>query len=119
MSARKVQMCLQTSEGPPFGVGLAIWGGSSTWGTPYVLVREITCIRPPSNKKLFHVYRPGGSKRADWNFFFSSLKKLFFFTFPPVHSSLKKIEIRGGSGNPNLLTGSFCPHPAHRKQFFT
>ena len=26
--------------------------------------------RPPLNKKLFPVYRPGGSKRADWNFLF-------------------------------------------------
>ena len=27
-------------------------------------------VRPPLNKKLFPVNWPGGSKRADWNFFF-------------------------------------------------
>ena len=36
---------------------------------------------PPLNKKLFPVYRPGRSKRADWNFFFHLLKN-FFLLFP-------------------------------------
>ena len=27
-------------------------------------------IRPLLNKKVFPVYRPGGLKRADWDFFF-------------------------------------------------
>ena len=35
-------------------------------------------LRPPLNKKVFAVYRPGELKRADWNFFFS-----YFFTLPP------------------------------------
>ena len=51
-------------------------------------------LMPPLNKKLFPVYRPGGSKRADWNFFFHLFKKKKMFTPPPVHSSLKKNEIR-------------------------
>ena len=34
------------------------------------------------NKKLFPVYRPGGSKRADWNFFFH-LFNFYFFYFSP------------------------------------
>ena len=41
------------------------------------------------------MYRPGGSKRADWNFFFHLFNfYLFILYFPPVHSSLKEIEIR-------------------------
>ena len=52
------------------------------------MLTEVGSIRPPLNKKLFPVYRPGGSKKADWNFFFIFSKKLFFVTFPPVHSSL-------------------------------
>ena len=42
-------------------------------------------IRPPLNKKLFPVHRPGGLKRADWNFFY------FFHIFKKKtkkHSSL-------------------------------
>ena len=35
-----------------------------------------------------------GLKRANWNFSFHLFKKNFFFTFPPVHSCLKEIEIR-------------------------
>ena len=36
-------------------------------------------VRPPLNKKLFPVYRPGGSKRANWNLFFHLFKEFFFF----------------------------------------
>ena len=38
-------------------------------------------FRPSSNKKLFPVHRPGGLKRADWNFFFF-LFSFFFLLFP-------------------------------------
>ena len=44
-------------------------------------------VRPPLNEKSFPVHRPGGLKRAYWNFFFS-FKKTFFFNFSPAHSSL-------------------------------
>ena len=32
-------------------------------------------VRPPLNKKLFHVHRLGGLKRADWDFFFMIFEK--------------------------------------------
>ena len=37
-------------------------------------------VRPPLNKKSFSVHRPGGLKRADWNFF-SSYFQFFFKLF--------------------------------------
>ena len=55
--------------------------------------KVLFALRPPLNKKVFPVYRPGGSKRADWNFFFHLSKKIYFFYFPPVHSSLKKMKL--------------------------
>ena len=47
---------------------------------------------PPLNKKLFPVHRPGGLKRADWDFFFMIkffmiFEKSFFFSICLVHSS--------------------------------
>ena len=33
-------------------------------------VKACRVVRPPLNKKLFPVHRPGGLKRSDWNFFF-------------------------------------------------
>ena len=47
-------------------------------------------MRRPVNKKVFPVYRPGGSKRADWNFFFHLFKKSFFFLLPPLYILVKK-----------------------------
>ena len=55
---------------------------------PPTKARNAEQLRPPLNKKLFPVHRPGGLKRAYWNLFFHIFKKDFFFTFPPVHSSL-------------------------------
>ena len=76
-------------------------------------------VRPPLNKKLFPVYRTGGSKRADWNFFFHLF--IFFNTFLPVHSSLKKNEIRKKKKkkkNPDLSTGSFFSPPGPQETIF-
>ena len=74
-------------------------------------------MRPPLNEKLFPVNRQGGSKRADWNFFFLFKKKKIVFTFPPVHSSLEKNEIRK-KRNPHLLTGRFLPNWPAGNDFF-
>ena len=35
--------------------------------------------RPPLDKKVFPVHRPGGLKRDDWDFFFMIFEKSFFF----------------------------------------
>ena len=37
-------------------------------------------LKPPSNKKLFPVQRPGGLKRADLDFFFMIFEKSVFFS---------------------------------------
>ena len=54
-------------------------------------------MRPSSNKKSFPVHRPGGLKRAYWNFFFHLFKQFFFLLPPPppppVHSSLTKLKL--------------------------
>ena len=42
-------------------------------------------VRPSLKEKLFPVYRPGGSKRADWNLFFPLFKKLFLFLLFPLY----------------------------------
>ena len=52
--------------------------------TRFVFVSFFKQVRPPLNKKLFPVHRPGGLKRA---FLFHVIKKNFFL-LPPVHSSL-------------------------------
>ena len=73
-------------------------------------------IRPPLNQNLFSVYRPGGSKRADWNFSYHIF--LFFFLLFPMYILVygkMKLEKK----NPDLPTGRFFAHPAHRKQYFT
>ena len=46
-------------------------------------------VRPPLNKKLFPVHRPGGVKR-ELELIFLYLKKKNFFVYfpPPVHSSV-------------------------------
>ena len=50
----------------------------------------LVLIRPSSNRISFPVHRPGGLKRAYWNFFFPVFKVFFFFfTSPP-----------GGAGTP-------------------
>ena len=55
-------------------------GESSLQGKRHNIV-----IMPPLNKKLIPVYRPGGSKRADWNSFFHLFNNFFFFTPPPLY----------------------------------
>ena len=47
----------------------------------------LTLMRPLLDKKLFPVHRPGGLKRAGWDFYFFQFKKkeipiflIFFFT---------------------------------------
>ena len=39
----------------------------------------VLSVRPPLNKKMFPVHRPGGLKRANWDFFFMIFEKTFFF----------------------------------------
>ena len=65
--------------------------------------------RPPLNTKLFPVHRPGGLKRADWNFFFFIFKKKKIFYFPPVRSSFKKKEIRKGKKIPTSRPPQIIP----------
>ena len=50
-------------------------------------------VRPPLNKKLFPVHRPGGLKMADWNSFFY-IYIYIFFTPPPLYNVVYKNEIR-------------------------
>ena len=72
--------------------------GSSPW------LPTRLAIRPSSNKKSFPVHRPGGLKRAYWNFFFPILKKiLIFLLFHPVHSSLLKMKLGKNSRPPDWL----------------
>ena len=44
----------------------------------YAFNREPLCLRPPLNKKVFPVHRPGGLKRADWDSFSLIFEKSFF-----------------------------------------
>ena len=50
---------------------------------PLIIQDYLLSVRPPLNKKLFPVHRPGGLKRAYRNFFFHIFKKKIFFYFPP------------------------------------
>ena len=81
------------------------------WPCYYTNCDCIAAVRPPLNKKLFPVYRPGGSKRADWNFFFSifSFSFFFFFLVFPLYILvyLKKNKLR--KKNSDLPTGFFLP----------
>ena len=79
----------------------------------------MTIIGPSSNKKSFPVHRPGGLKRAYCNFFFHLIKNFFFFfTSPPVHSSLKKIEIRGGGEKSRPPDCQFFSPPGPQETIF-
>ena len=98
------------------------WGGgvltdcrnNYIWGL-LIYINIDMSVRPPLNKKWFPVYRPGGSKRADWNFFFIfSIFFFFFFTFPPVHSSLTKLKIGRKKKIPTSRLAYFSP-----TRFFT
>ena len=64
--------------------------------SPALTERPIRPVKPPLNKKLFPVYRPGGSKRTDWNFFFFILskKKKIFLLFSLYILVYKKNEFR-------------------------
>ena len=73
---------------------------------------EVTCKlpRPTLNKKLFPVHRPGGSKRADWNFFFYIFKKTSFFSLFPLYILVfKKKEIREKNKIPTSRLAFFPP----------
>ena len=74
-------------------------------------------LGPALNKKSFPVHRPGGLKRADWNFS-PHIFPLFFFFYSTVYNFVYKNEIRKKK-NPGLPAGRFFAHPAHRKRFFT
>ena len=58
---------------------------SSGCSTGNIYFRAGLTTRPPLDKKLFPVHRPGGLKRADWNFFSIFSKKFFFFYFSPLY----------------------------------
>ena len=51
-------------------------------------------IRPLLNKKSFPVHRPGGLKRADWNFFSPYFSPFFFFFSLTLYTLVYKNEIR-------------------------
>ena len=51
---------------------------------------------------MFPVYRPGGSKRADWNFFFFIFSQENIFLVFPLY-----------------ILVYFFAHPVHRKRFCT
>ena len=76
-------------------------------------------VGPPLNKKLFPLYWPGGSKRADWNFFSSYLKKKKKNLVPPLYILVYKKMKLEEKKNSHLPTGFFFAHPVHRKRFFT
>ena len=62
--------------------------------------QTLGAVGPPLNKKLFPVYRPGGLKRAYWNFFFPIFN--FFFFYVPLLYILhckKLMLIHGDSCN--------------------
>ena len=89
-----------------------------TWRKPFCMPCK---LRPSSNKKSFPVHRPGGLKRAYWNFFF--LFSIFFFLFTPpppphVHSSFKKMKLgkRKDSRPPNWLF--ICPPGSQETIFY-
>ena len=98
--------------------GSWVIGGGGFWGTPELQKGEnISRMRPPLNKKLFPVHRPGGLKRAECDFFFR-FKKNKLFTTPSLYILVYKNGIRKKK-NPDLPTGFFKSHPADRKQFVT
>ena len=76
-------------------------------------------IRPPLNKKLFPVHRPGLLKRADWNLFFHTFKRILFLLPPPLYSLVYKKMKLEKKKNPDLSTGTDYSHPATRKHFYT
>ena len=78
-----------------------------TGSKPVHPVTNMCTPRPSSNKKSFPVHRPGGLRRAYWNFFFHLFK--IFFTFPPVHSSLKKLKLGKKKKIPTSQLAIFFP----------
>ena len=66
-------------------------------------------IGPSSNKKLFPVHRPGGLKRAHWNFSFHLFNFFFLNTFPPVHSSSIKLKLGKKKKIPTSRLAFFSP----------
>ena len=49
---------------------------------------------PFKNKKLIPVHWPSGLKRDDWIFFFTFLKKVFFFLIVSVYPSQLKMKMK-------------------------
>ena len=79
----------------------------------------MSCIpRPPLNKKSFPVHRPGGLKRADWDFFFMIFEKSCFSSQSSWYILVNE-KLKTEKKNPDLSTGFFGSHPADRKRFFT
>ena len=86
---------------------------------PHMILCE-QWIRPALNKNLFPVYRPGGSKRSDWNFFLIFSKKKIstsrLAVFFPTQSTGNDFLLKGGlmeevSVNYLLSFSHFSPSP--------
>ena len=68
-------------------------------------------VRLSSNKKSFPVHRPGGLKRAYWNFFFMFSIFLFFFLLFPLYILVKKNCDYGKKRKRFLLNGGLTYIP--------
>ena len=71
------------------------------------------------NKKVFPDHRPGGLKRADWDFFFMIFEKSFFFSQPSWYILVNEKLKTEKKYIPDLPTGFLGSQPADRKQFCT
>ena len=74
-------------------------------------------LGPALNKKLFPVHRPGGLKRADWNFFPHIFPLFFFFTQP---CTILFIKMKSGKKKiPASRLAVFLPTRPTGNDFFT
>ena len=79
-----------------------------------------SATEPPLNKK-FPVHRPGGLKRADWNFVFHIFKKIptsRFAVFFPTRNTGNDILLKGGLGAWGLALVSSVTSTFERFSFY-